>query len=548
MGRRTDTRTSPLQGRDRLAPSQMTRLGNGFRTDGLMVPPTSESDGVPVIDWSSVHLITYADSAAFHDLVAIVRPWRYYSKQRDGQSGAAGTEVGRWIPDFHVTVALDPDRIDHSISSQYAWETRDAEKMFWQVIAVKDAAGNAPAAMPWIVLQPFGYTHKDDPFGVSVSTSSGNGGGTDPDCCPPEFTRMASVKATHWSPNDGTVVFTTGVTLTASLFPFTVANASCFISGIAVRKASGQVVEYINGHDGVSISAAANVITIAGALGTPFANTDLNYYVYIVYQDKGALAPTLWAVKATHWSPANGSSTRLAGTTLTTAGFPFVVDDVNCTILGVVVRRGAGAIDEYINGQLGYTLSATADVVTLAGAGASPFLGTDSDVYIYILYEEKAYTEATDSYRSEEIAPLNGKYTQPAYIYNDLAIVGVGPILIPSADGVVMDGYKDIQFQLHLLGGTTDAGANCVATLKFQGSNDLDAGAGREWVDLAVGYDLGSDSTQASWTSTGLTATDAEVDFDNWMGKRIRGYLTFDVAPEANHPGACVVTERRKAL
>jgi hypothetical protein len=559
--KRTDTRTSPLQGRDRLAPSQMTRLGNGFLTDGVMSPPESETDGVPVIDWSSVHTVFYADYNNYTDLVAIVRPWRFYSKQRDGQSGSGASEVGRWVPDFLVTVALDPARIAAGISSHYAWETRDAEKMFWQVIAVEDSANAPPLTVPWIVMQPFGYGHKDDPFAVCVSTPSGNagGGGGGGGCCPAQEPFLANVKATHWTPQDGAAVNTSPTTLTLSGFPFTVADANCEVLGVVVRNAAGDVAEYVNGHNGVSLSATANVVTIAGAGAAPFDATDLNYYVYLCYQDKAYvpatnslnttnIAPNMAQVKATHWSPADGAVVFTNLTSVTAAGFPFVVDDANCEVLGIAVRTNAGLLVEYVNGHNGVYLTAVAGVVSMAGV-TSPFHVTDVAYYLYLLYQDKAYTAATDSNRSEEIAPLNSKFTQPAYIVNNQNVVAdPGVSYAPSADGIVMDGFKDIAFQLYLLGGIGAAAANRTCTVVIQGSNDVEVPAGtRQWDTLGVGYDLVNDMTQASWASTGAVALVTQIDFENWQHKRIRVMYDWDADPSVT-PGVVSITERRKAL
>jgi hypothetical protein len=424
----------------------MTRIGSSMRFTTVAAVPDSNADGVPVQDWKSVHVIFYADPATDTNRLGIFRVWRWYSKQVDGHAGASGSEVGWWIADYQITVALDPACVTPAISQHLEWPTRDAEKMYWQLVSVIDATTGAAATMPTFVgVQVFGNANQNDTIAVSVASCSG--GGVAPVTDPQLEPFMAAVNATHWSPNDGTAIY-------------------------------------------------------------------------------------------------------LSPTTLITAGFPFIVDDVNCEVLGLVVRNAAGGVTEYVNGHDGISIGAVAGVVTVAGAPANPFVATDLDYYLYLVYQEKAYTEASDSYRGEEIAPLNTKYTQPAYIVDDTAIVAdpAGGINVPSDDGIVMDGYKDIHFQIHLRGGQTDAGANRTITLKFQGSNDVEVGGVREWVDLGVGYDLSADATSASWTSLGLTDTDTQVDFDNWMGKRIRANYSFDDAPEADHPGHCVITERRKAL
>ena len=98
------------------------------------------------------------------------------------------------------------------------------------------------------------------------------------------------------------------------------------------------------------------------------------------------------------------------------------------------------------------------------------------------------------------------------------------------------------------MGGQSNAHTARTLTVSFQGCNDLDAGAGRVWVDLAVGYSLSGDTTQSTWTCTGSTPETDLVDFDNWVQKRIRVVYYWDDEPESDHPGGLIVMARRKAL
>jgi len=84
---------------------------------------------------------------------------------------------------------------------------------------------------------------------------------------------------THCSPTHGSVVYTSGVTLTASGFPFTVDMTNCLVSGIAVIDVNNKLKVYTN-FKGCSITTSNDVITIDGA-GTPFSATDVMYNVYI---------------------------------------------------------------------------------------------------------------------------------------------------------------------------------------------------------------------------------------------------------------------------
>lgn len=549
---RIDTRTSPFGGRDRLSPSQHMRLGNGLRCTGPTPEPQDETDGVPVIDWAAVHVIFYADKAHYAGLRVRVRAWRWYDKQRDGQSGASGVEVGRWVFDCDTVIALDPDLASLSRGADRIWQTRGAAKMYWQIVEVLNEDDLEPDSPPWIIVQPFGMARNDDPMAVALFDTHCDG---DPlaYCCPDQAAIFPSAIATHWSPADGTATRTGATTLALAGFPFVVDSNNCQVLAVMVRRATGEVVQFVTGHDGVGLDAVANVVTITGGGPAPFLATDTDYWVYLVQQDKGSPV-ALEGVEATHWTPNDGTATYLSGTTLTLAGFPFVVDDANCRVLAVVVRQeiaGVAYTKTYIDGHNSVRITANAGVLSIGGAGTAPFAVTDTDYYVYIKEQEKAYDLSADAHRTEEIAPLNDEYTQPAYWIYEPIVTASAPVAwayAPSVDGIIIDGYKDIAFQLYLLGGQTNAGVNRVLTVKFQGSNDADAGAGREWVDLGVGYDLYSDGTASTWVSTGLTALSTLVDFDNWMHKRIRVAYMWDDVPEADHPGAIVGTYRLKAL
>lgn len=442
--RSNDTRTNPFGGRDSLSPSNMTRIGNGLRFTAVSAIPVSETDGVPVQDWTSVHVIFYADTATYAGLVGTFRPWRWYSKQPEGQSGASGTEVGRWIPDFEITAALDPTMISPTISSHYVWDTRGAEKMFWQLTGVLDADGNPGVVPDWVIVQPFGYSNPEDCVGIAVSSA---------------------------------------------------------VSG------SGTIDVNVDGVDGLGV------------------------------------------VKATHWSPANGTVAYTAGTQVTCAGFPFVVDDANCTVLGIIVRHNTNVVHQLINGIDGISITAVNNLLTVSGAPLPPFAATDLDYYVYLLYEEKAYDDTVDAYRTQEIAPLNTIYTQPAYIVNRPNVtVDPGLSYAPDVNGIIIDDYCDICFHLYMVGGLQGGGGPSVLTCHFEGSNDNEPGGVRQWVDLGVGYDLTNDGTIATLTASGATPVNYLIDFDNWVQRRIRLVYDWDSDPGGVTPGSLIVTTRRKAL
>jgi len=93
--------------------------------------------------------------------------------------------------------------------------------------------------------------------------SSGNiGGGSSP-----------STTADYKSPSDFNAVYTSNVTITLSGLPITITDNSQ-IKYIMMVPAAGQAKIFVNGSGGVTITHAANVLTITGA-GTPFTAGDV---------------------------------------------------------------------------------------------------------------------------------------------------------------------------------------------------------------------------------------------------------------------------------
>ena len=93
---------------------------------------------------------------------------------------------------------------------------------------------------------------------------------------------VPSLISTHKSPNDFTATYTSNVTITLAGHPsITDASQIVYIKQI---KADDTSAIYYNGAAGITMTYAANVITIHDA-GTPFAAGDI-YEVGINYQDK----------------------------------------------------------------------------------------------------------------------------------------------------------------------------------------------------------------------------------------------------------------------
>jgi len=105
-------------------------------------------------------------------------------------------------------------------------------------------------------------------------------------------TTAAAVSATPVQPthtnmgSEGTATYLSSTTITMAGFPFTVADANCQVLFVSYRPSGGTwQPALVNGVNGVSITSAANVVSVAGA-GTPFATGD-TYFVGLYEQDSG---------------------------------------------------------------------------------------------------------------------------------------------------------------------------------------------------------------------------------------------------------------------
>lgn len=106
------------------------------------------------------------------------------------------------------------------------------------------------------------------------------------------YSAHSYLPATHWSPAHGACTYLSANTLTCTGWPFTV-DANSAIRSIGVTNSLGVMTLYENGVLGVSINAAANVITLLkdGASYPAFQATDLSYKV--------AIAQTFQAIDVT---------------------------------------------------------------------------------------------------------------------------------------------------------------------------------------------------------------------------------------------------------
>jgi hypothetical protein len=233
---------------------------------------------------------------------------------------------------------------------------------------------------------------------------------------------------------------------------------------------------------------------------------------------------------STHKSPNDFTATYTSNVTLTLAGHEVVGNNAQIVYIRVVPASGDAAV--YVNGSGGVTMTYSANVITIAGAG-TPF--TAGDAYeVGINYQDKGFDAGLDVSKGIEQAPLN----KQAYVESsvDTTNVAAGTNYYPSSDGQLMFGYKD----LSLTGKFIDADGTITMTIEV--TNDDDATpANRDWIQI-YGYDVKNNTTTNSWTVTDDTLTFA-VDFDNLNFKYYRVVMVNNGATNT-----AIIKQRLKAL
>ncbi len=95
----------------------------------------------------------------------------------------------------------------------------------------------------------------------------------------------STLVATHTSPQDFSVAYTSSTTITVSGASFSVDDGECTVVYVLYKPTGGEWQSpLVQGAGGASLVAASNVITVAGA-GTPFASGD-EYIIGVQYQKK----------------------------------------------------------------------------------------------------------------------------------------------------------------------------------------------------------------------------------------------------------------------
>jgi len=216
-------------------------------------------------------------------------------------------------------------------------------------------------------------------------------------------------------------------------------------------------VERDDGQAAVAVDQGAGILSRTTGTETP-ADTDNALVVYDV--GSGGASSTL---VATHTSPADGSVEFTSSTTITCSGFPFTVDDDNCTIVYILYKpSGDDWQAPIVQGASGQSLTADSDVITVAGAG-TPFASGDEYV-VGIQYQEKAYNEVNNATQAIRLNPDSESYA--------------GETLVDETDGaddtyyyyIDMSGYRGLNLQGVIDGGSGTCTVTIEATLQDDGT------------------------------------------------------------------------------
>ena len=163
-----------------------------------------------------------------------------------------------------------------------------------------------------------------------------------------------------------------------------------------------------------------------------------------------------------------------------------------------------------------------------------------TDLYRRLWVVIAGYDSGSNANRTFEVSPLNLQVLEESLVDTTNHAVSAG-IQYPSADGLVMMGYKDFSIT-----GKFICGADNTITLTIQGTNDEDATpASRDWITLYA-YRTDTNTVVNSIANPVSTTTTFAWDFDNCNYRYIRINLVItNVGALSN---TIILKIRRKAL
>ena len=350
----------------------------------------------------------------------------------------------------------------------------------------------------------------------------------------------ASIQAANTARTTGTIVVATqNVDASGNVMGITAANTArttaTKVLPVQNIGANGLVLNsyaedaaHASGDTGIQVLAKRTDVPACSAGTTEdytTINTDSKGNVYV--------NPNI-PVEANYFSPIDGTVVYTSNVTITCSGFPFTVADANCYVSFIdYYPTGSTFARRLVNGVGGVSLKASANVITVAGAG-TPFAASDT-YFVGIRYQDKNHTVATSSSRSEEIDPISRHYVNESLV--DTTNVSAATHYYPASTGFSMDGYKDVSWSGKFID------ADGTVTMTVEAMNDEDTTSG-DWIDITKSiYDEENNSTgNSSFTITNGTLTFAlSADNSNWRYMRLT--VVFSGATNT-----AIIKMRRKAL
>lgn len=147
--------------------------------------------------------------------------------------------------------------------------------------------------------------------------------------------------------------------------------------------------------------------------------------------------------------PMAGVLAYTSNVTITASGFPFTIDSTNVLIRSLTVQNVSGVVTNYENGERGISITASSNVITIAGAG-TPFVSTDKyyislDVLGVGLDQSQDVVKTLDMTvkKSSEVSLVDSTNLAAATTY------------YPSSSGLLLSQYDTINIMGVTSGGVT---------------------------------------------------------------------------------------------
>ncbi|MFA5135462.1 MAG: hypothetical protein WC505_06790 [Patescibacteria group bacterium] len=434
---------------------------------------------------------------------AVVRPWFWVP---DHDPGAAG---GTWLAGkFMENISTGAGSTDvfaavRRINSVPVAATR----CYLQVVSV---VGFIPVDLYMTVMGIEGIVAEVDMTDVSVELDVG------------DVSVMAPfTQATHTTPVSFTAAFATANTILCASAPFVIDEANCRVVFVLYRHVGDLwSAPLVNGIGGVSLTAAANVITLAGTAGAPLLAGDELWVGVQQRPVSGGGGGAAGGGDAIYTSPNDFSVTFLAPTQLTLTGLSYT--PTLGQFVSVYYVDVAGMAKTLTPDTNAFAWNSGTGILTVTSA---TFAATDS-YRVMVFGPDKSLDLASNSKRTAEISPANLYATTEPLV--DATNVGAGTVYYPSDTGGDMLGYGGLCLQMVTSGGVTTT---------VEVTNDT--AAVPDWLDITL---AGDDLCLRSWAASYVDRS-TMVDFDNL---NVRAFRIKSITADASN--AVQYNIRRKAV